>query len=241
VSSQPPLPPGQGSEQKSRSFPEINKRWYYTFKNIVSVGFFGPLGGLRVLNADRVPQSGPLLVAPVHVSYLDPMVMGCTSPRLIRFMAKKELFKNPLLGGLIGSVGAFAVERGASDTSAIRLAIDILRRGEALMMFPEGTRGDSKTFGEIKPGIAMLAKKSGAKVQPVGIHGTNLILPRGGKGLRRQKITVSYGRPLCYDEIEAQGDPATARERFTQAVVDGLDEACREAGLILERWKPEAP
>lgn len=207
--------------------------WYRFARLVLKNLFYRLLGGYRAIHAERFPLEGPVLVAPVHVSLLDPPVVGCDCPRQINFMAKKELFKNPLFGRLLRSVGAFPVARGEGDTAAIRGAIEILQQGRCVLIFPEGTRGDGESFGEIKPGIAMLAKRSGAVVMPVGIHGTQLRLGKGSRRLRLAKITVVFGRPLKYSEIEAEGDPKTARDRFTQAYIAALDEACREAGLVM--------
>jgi 1-acyl-sn-glycerol-3-phosphate acyltransferase len=212
--------------------------WYRFCKWLIREILWRATGGLRILNRDRFPKEGPVLVAPVHVSNFDPFMVGVCTPRPLSFMAKKELFEHWFVRRLIRSFQAFPVERGIGDTAAIRLALEILREGSCLLVFPEGTRGDGVSFNEIKPGIAMLAKKSGAKVLPVGIHGTHKMFPRDGGKFRRTRVTVAFGEPIDYFEVEAAGDPGTARERFTRLVIEGLDRACREAGLELKPFQP---
>lgn len=206
--------------------------WYRFSRWIVKTFFFGALGGLKAQGAENVPKTGPVLIAPVHVSLMDPPVIGCCFPRVLCFMAKKELFKNPIFSRLIRSYGAFPVERGANDSAAIRLAIDILKEGRCLLVFPEGTRGDAVTMGEVKAGIAMLAKRSAAVVIPVGVYGSHIMMPRGGKKLRRSRALVVYGKPLKYSDFEgAEGDPRIA---FTDALIAGMHQASLDAGLPLK-------
>lgn len=209
--------------------------WYRLARWVVKNLVFGALGGLRAVSPENVPMEGPVLIAPVHMSMMDPPLVGCTCPRQLCFMAKRELFKNRLFGRLISSLGAFPVERGANDSAAIRLAIDILKEGRTLLVFPEGTRGDGVTMGEVKAGIAMLAKRSAAVVVPVGIAGSHKMMPRGGKGIRRAKVTVVYGKPLRFSDFESvEGDP---RIVFTEALVAEMHRACAEGGLELAPFR----
>lgn len=206
--------------------------WYRFSRWVAKTFFFGAMGGLKAKGAENVPKTGPVLIAPIHVSLMDPPVIGCISPRLLCFMAKKELFKNPIFSRLIRSYGAFPVERGANDSAAIRLAIDILKEGRCLLVFPEGTRGDGVTMGEVKSGIAMLAKRSEAAVVPVGVYGSHIMMPRGGKKLRRSRALVVFGKPLKYSDFEGvEGDPRVA---FTNALVAGMLQASADAGLPLK-------
>ena len=156
-------------------------------------------------------MEGPVLIAPVHFSYLDPEIVACAMPRAIFFMAKAELFKVPVLGALIRSLDAFPVRRGEGDMEAIRKAIEVLKEGRALLMFPEGTRGNGIEMGPISSGVAMLAKRSGAWILPVGIVGTQIVWPKGSKKLRRSRMTVLFGEPFRYDQI-ATGESEKIRK-----------------------------
>jgi len=143
---------------------------------------------MRVLGRERVPRSGPVILASNHVSYLDPPALGVASPRAVRFMAKTELFAIPLLGPAIVACGAFPVDRTRGDVAAIKRGVAVLRSGEALAIFPEGTRN---LGGDVVPqdGAALLASLSDATVVPAYIDGTRD--PR-----RLNRITVIFGEPF---------------------------------------------
>lgn len=206
--------------------------WYRFWRWTVHHVAYAALGGLRVLNAERVPKEGPVLYLPVHMSYLDPPLIGCASPRAIRYMAKQELFKG--LGGVIlRSVNSFPVKRGANDTEAIRKAIEFLQAGETLLVFPEGTRNDGVTLGPITPGAAMLAKRTGAQVVVVGVSGTEKVWPRGAKKVRRARMTVAFSEPFTFEGATEGFDGHAARERFAQVLESKLIEECRRAGIEL--------
>lgn len=213
--------------------------WYrfvaWFFRYIV----YGSLGGVRVLNADRVPTSGPILIAPIHFSTADPPLMGAACPRPLRFMAKKELFFFPLKY-FIRSVGAFPVSRGEGDTAAVRLTLDQLKLGNGVLIFPEGTRGDGKTLGIIQLGLAMIAKKSGAMIVPVGINGTQRMLPKGQVLPKRSKLIVSFGHPFNYEEVAVSDNERENRNLFVQELTKRLLAAAEETGLHLDPPRTDA-
>jgi 1-acyl-sn-glycerol-3-phosphate acyltransferase len=189
---------------------------------------FPLLGGLRAAGKENVPAEGPVILAPNHVSYLDPPAVAVASPRRVHFMAEAGLFRNRLFGGFIARLAAFPVQRGTADTSAIRKAIEVLKAGGTLMVFPEGTRGDGAALGEIGPGLAMLVNRTGAAVVPVGVVGTHLMWPKGGK-LRRGRVRVRFGQPI---RLEGGAGP-DARERFADELGRRIAALCAEEGLDL--------
>ncbi len=184
--------------------------------------------------AENVPKDGPVILAPVHMSHSDPPIVSCASPRIVCFLAKEYLFKPPVLGPLIRSLNAFPIKQGHGDTSAIRLAIEKLKRGECLIMFPEGTRGDGKTLLPIQAGVALLAKKTGAKVVPVGISGSQKMLPKGKTIPRFAGLRVVFGKSFTYDEIEGTSE-SEVRPNFAKRLEDDLIGLCHQAGLELKR------
>lgn len=206
--------------------------WYWFVVWFTRRVFFGLLGGTTVLGLENIPATGAVLLAPVHVSYLDPMLVGCTSTRALSFMAKEELFKPPL-GWILRSLGSFPVKRGGADKGAISHAIQELEKGNALMMFPEGTRGDGVHLSEIQSGVLLLAKKSGAQVVPVGISGTHGMWPKGRSKIKRGHSTIVYGVPFTFEEIESVHGKA-AKDVFTKRLEDELIRYSLEAGLRLE-------
>lgn len=177
--------------------------WYWFVREAVRLTFFKYHGGVQALNADNVPKSGPVILAASHFSTWDPPAIACTCPRWVRFLAKKELFEKQPFGWLIRSVGAFPVRRGVGDTEAVRMALSMLAKSEALLMFPEGSRGDGLALQPFQKGIVLLAKRSGAQVVPVGIHGTEKPVRKLNP---RKQIQISYGSPKRLEEFATEGE-----------------------------------
>jgi len=166
----------------------------------------------RVEGGQDEPPSGPVIVVSNHLSDLDPLVVGASLRRRVAFMAKQELFINPLLRWWITACGAFPVRRGAADRQALRTALGILSRGGVLVMFPEGTRGHDRTLRPPEPGAAVLALRTGATILPVAVLGTDEALPRDAHRLRRARIEVRIGAPLQVQEAPGQpGGPRPER------------------------------
>jgi 1-acyl-sn-glycerol-3-phosphate acyltransferase len=145
--------------------------------------------GVRVSGLEHVPREGALLVCGNHRSGWDPPLVGALLPRRAWYMAKEELFRYRLLAPVLRWVGAYPVRRQALDRGAIRRSLEVLARGGAIVLFPEGTRhvGRPDRPGPAKPGAALLALRSGAQVVPVGI--------RGGYGFR-SGLEVRFGPPV---------------------------------------------
>ncbi len=156
------------------------------------------LFALRVQGEDNVPQGGPVILAPNHVSYLDPVVVGVSIRRRVHFMAKKELFRNPLMGWLLRGLQAYPVTRERVDPSTLKRTLSLLAAGQVILMFPEGTRGDGQSLGPAKPGIAVIAARSRAPVVPVFHWGAEQLLPRGSRRPRRVPLRVRFGPPLHF-------------------------------------------
>ncbi|HEY8486776.1 MAG TPA: lysophospholipid acyltransferase family protein [Limnochordales bacterium] len=151
---------------------------------------------MRVDGLERLPAQGPVILAINHLSMLDPILIGALVPRVVHFMAKEELFRYPLLAPVLRWVHAFPVRRGQPDREALARALAILRRGEVVGIFPEGTRGVEGRLLPLQAGTAFLALKSGAVVVPVAIVGTHRAMPRGAWWPRRVGVLVRIGEPL---------------------------------------------
>ena len=129
--------------------------------------------GFKVVGAEHLPRKGPIIVVANHTNLIDPIVVGCSlRQRQVCFMAKEELFRIPLFGGLIRRLGAFPVKRGQGDRGAFRAALEVLTAGKVLGMFPEGTRYKDGKIHPLRPGAALLAVESGAMILPVVFTGT---------------------------------------------------------------------
>lgn len=215
-------------------------RWYAFVRWLVKTFFFRAKGGLRTVGDHHVPLEGPLLVAPVHLSYLDPPAVACaTARRQLTFMAKEELFRFGPMGALIRSLGAFPIRRGETDTESLRHAIALLEEGRALLVFPEGTRGDGETLGAVNRGVTMLAKRTGAKVLPVGVIGTHIVMPRGKKKGRRHPMTIAFGEPFTYADVATAPSEKENRERFAEVLTERLSALMAANGLPLKTAEPK--
>lgn len=210
----------------------MRRLWYSIILHVAKL-FFTLLGGYRVLHPERVPRKGALIIAPTHLSHLDPPLVACATRRQLRFMAKEELFRGAF-GTLIRSLGAFRVKRGEGDTESIRLAMSALEAGEVVLIFPEGTRGDGKRLGPLSKGVAMIAKRTGAPVIPIAIVGTHLSMPRGVSKPRRAKFRVCFGEPLRYEDVAVEGPERENRDRFLTELARRMVALSEEAGLALE-------
>jgi 1-acyl-sn-glycerol-3-phosphate acyltransferase len=149
----------------------------------------------EVKGRQNVPKKEGFILASNHLSILDPMVLGAACPRKLNFMAKHELFKNPLFARFIMSVGAFPLKRGEADRSALKEGIRRLKNGAAVVLFPQGSRivEDNAT---VQPGVAFLAFNAGVPIIPAFIKGTESAMPRGARFIRHRKISVSFGEPI---------------------------------------------
>ena len=160
-------------------------------------------------NGHRHVPSGGVILASNHRSFLDPFVLGCCVPRPIYFVAKQELFKNPLAGWILNCLGAFPLRRGASDEESVKTSLMLLERGRVVVIFPEGTR---VTRGSLKPphrGVGRLALESGAPVVPVAVSGSEYA--RRGWRIRPVKVHLRLGAPLTFPRVD-QPSPFLAGE-----------------------------
>jgi 1-acyl-sn-glycerol-3-phosphate acyltransferase len=155
---------------------------------------------LRVYGAERVPANGGLVIASNHFSWIDPPALGAASPRTLYYMAKIEAHRIRGLGELMRTFGAFPVRRGESDRDAVRTMREIVREGNALGMFAEGTRQREGVPGAVQPGAAMVAINEDVPLVPVAIHGS--LVWRVGNF---KPVSVAFGEPLDFDGLPRGG------------------------------------
>lgn len=167
---------------------------------------------VRVIGGENMLREGPVILCANHVSLQDPMILDVYLGRLIRFMAKKELFENRFMSRIMTWLGAFPVSRGESDLSAMRTSLKLLADGEVLGIFPEGHRYADGEMHEFGNGLALIALRSGAPVVPAYIRGNYRLFRR---------VTVTLGAPLALAEQGRRCDSASLRaatERIQNAM-----------------------
>ena len=162
----------------------------------------------RLLGLANVPADGGYVIAGNHVSYLDPVLLWCGVPRPTHFIARQDLFDAPGIGWLLPRVWAIPIKRASADREAIGRATSLLKHGEPVGIFPEGTRqasGAGAELGEAHSGVAFIAGRAGAPVVPVGISGTERALPRGAWFPRFPRVTISFGEPVYPEQFAELG------------------------------------
>ncbi|MBE3579520.1 MAG: 1-acyl-sn-glycerol-3-phosphate acyltransferase [Caldanaerobacter subterraneus] len=165
---------------------------FYYFAKVIVRAIVNVIFRIKVKGLENIPRKGPIIICPNHISLLDPPVVGALLNRRIYFMAKEELFRNPFLKLLLGTgLGAFPVKRGTADLSAIKTALNHLKKGRAVGIFPEGTRSKTGKLQKAEPGVAMLAIKSKAPVVPVGIKGRYGLFSR---------VIINIGKPMTFEK-----------------------------------------
>jgi 1-acyl-sn-glycerol-3-phosphate acyltransferase len=180
----------------------------------------------RVLAGHKLPRQGPFILAANHRSNAEPALLGCTPWRRNYFFAKRELFDKPLFGRYIRSLGAFPVDRGNADLGAMRVALDVLKRGHVLIFFPEGTRSETDAFLPAQPGLGMIALRSGAPVIPAYVSGSQAAV---GHLWPRRPV-----RALIGDAIDPLGVDLPKGRAGYQAFSNLVLDRIKELATVLE-------
>jgi 1-acyl-sn-glycerol-3-phosphate acyltransferase len=191
---------------------------------------------LQVVHRDRVPASGPYVIAPVHRSNLDFLLAASLRRGRMRYIAKDSLWKVGPLGWVIEALGGFPVKRGSADREALRTCMQVIENGEPLVMFPEGTRQSGAEVGPIFDGPAYVAARTGVPLLPVGIGGSEEAMPKGAKWIRPRKVVLVVGEPILPPKGDGTGrvPRRVVRElsaRLREDVQSLYDDARRRAGV----------
>ena len=184
-------------------------------------------GRWEVIGADNIPETGGVLLCGNHISYMDPPALGGGAKRQVHFMAKEPLFRVPVLGYLIRKVGAFPVHQNSADRAALKTAIEYLKAGEVVGMFPEGRRRFDGKLGKPLPGASMIVLRADVPVVPVALIGTDKLLPPHSSTLKFSRVKVVYGKPITFDDLkDLQGREAMDKigERIMTAIGELIEE-----------------
>lgn len=173
-----------------------------------------------IVGAQNIPLEGPVIIAPIHRSNVDFALTLFMSKRKAFFMAKDSLFRVPLLGPLITHLGAFPIHRGSADRESMAHSEAVLQQGHALVLFPEGTRQEGRDVAPLHDGAMFVAARTGAKVVPVGIGGSDRAMPKGAKFPRPAKIRIVVGTPI---------EPPKSEGRVARSALNAKSEELRAA------------
>lgn len=199
---------------------EPSARVYRVVRAIVSV-----LGRLlfrvELIGAHHVPEQRPVIYAATHRSVLDTPFMGSLVRDPARFVAKDAIFRSRIGNWVFRKLGAIPVRRNIGGLSALRSSLAALRAGDSLVIFPEGTRKFGPEIRELQDGCAYLAIKTGTPIVPVGIGGSENVLPRGAKLPRFAKVHVVVGPPI----FPPSGNPREAAVHLTEELRKSLQHA----------------
>lgn len=188
----------------------------------------------RVVGKHNIPKNGPFLLAPIHRSNIDTPLAAAVTSRRMRFMGKDSIWKFKPIGWIISSLGAFPVTRGSADREALKRCIAVLESGEPLVLFPEGTRQSGPVVQPLFDGAAYVAVKAGVPIIPVGIGGSEGVMPKGSKMIYPRKCVLVVGEPIVAVADESGRIPRSAVKDITERLTIDLqrlfDEAQRLAG-----------
>ncbi len=204
--------PSEDAGVDLRSFREralrkgVNPILYRVLRTLL-VPFFRIYLRMDRIGREHLPRTGPLLLASNHRSFLDPFVIGTMARRPVYYMAKRELFEKRWQAWVLNALGAFPVDRGSGDSSAMDTARAILERGDCVVLFPEGTRVRRGPLGEPRRGVGRLSLETGAPVVPIALIGTEEV--RRGWRIRPRKVRIRAGRPLLFPTVR-RSSPALA-------------------------------
>jgi len=177
---------------------------------------------LRIIHRERMIQTGPVILAMNHQSYLDPPLAGVTCDRAIYFLAKRTLIDVPVLGWLLPKLNVIPVNQEGIDRSALKALIRVLNSGNAALVFPEGARTLDGDLQPAQPGLGLVIAKTLAPVVPMRIFGAHESLPRGGGGLHFVPITIVVGEPIFFTAADLGSRGKDLYGRLSQRVMDAI-------------------
>jgi 1-acyl-sn-glycerol-3-phosphate acyltransferase len=175
---------------------------------------------LRVYDIENVPDKGGVLLIANHQSYLDPILVAVKLKRPVSFFAKSELFEHPFFGWLISNLHAFPVRQGAGDIGAVRQAVQKLKEGHVLNVYPEGSRTEDGNLLPIQPGVALIVRKAGVPIVPVVVEGSFEVWPYNQTFPKPGRVKVLYGPPLKIEGLKGDAIVVLIDQTFRRMLVE---------------------
>jgi len=188
----------------------------------------------RVFNRERVPMSGPVILAPNHASYIDPPLVGASLGRQISFLARDNIFHVPILAGILRSWKVVPVDRDGGTGRGLKQILARLEQGGAIILFPEGTRSRHGDLNPARSGIGLAVIKSKAPVLPVRVFGTRAAFGPHHLLPRPRRVIVKYGRPLWFAAQRAEA-AACSKTRVKEIYQEVADEIMAEIARLEPR------
>jgi 1-acyl-sn-glycerol-3-phosphate acyltransferase len=188
----------------------------------------------RLFNPERVPLTGPVILAPNHASFIDPPLVGAGLRRQISYLAREDIFHVPILGAILRSWEVVPVDRDGGTGRGLKQILNRLEQGGAIILFPEGTRSRDGELNPARSGIGLAVIKSSAPVLPVRVFGTHDALGPHQRLPRPRRVTVKYGKPLLFAAHRAEA--ATCSKRRVKEIYQQVaDEIMIEIALLEPR------
>ena len=170
-------------------------RWMFRIQLTLAYRF-------RVHGLENFPESGSTLICSNHQSFLDPVVIGIASPQPLNYLARQTLFKFKLMRKFLTLNDAIPIDRESIGLAGVKESLKRLKRGEMLVMFPEGTRSDDGELLPFKPGFELLARRTKSRLLPIGLDGCYQAFPRNARLPKLGEIRVVIGEPIEFDEYK---------------------------------------
>lgn len=200
---------------------------------------------MRIEGLEHIPREGPIIFATTHESFLDPIVMGAYVPRQLRYMARRSLFvktdaagkekRNRFVMWWMREVfTVIEIDRDSGGREGLRKGLEALEQGDALLLFPEGTRSLDGSVKEFAAGVGLMALRSGSPVIPVLLKGTAGVWPKGRKlpKMGGGPVRLAFGAPVRYEKpFKAEDVAADLRSRVLELRVDGQPGTARDGGV----------
>jgi 1-acyl-sn-glycerol-3-phosphate acyltransferase len=168
---------------------------YRTVRTLVAIITRG-YTRMSIEGRHNIPRTGAFVLAPVHRSYVDTPIAACVTPRRMRYLGKDSMWKLPWFGWVISALGAIPVTRGTADREALSRSVAVLQGGDPLVLFPEGERKSGPVVQPLFDGAVYVALKAGVPIVPVGIGGSERVMPKGARFVFPRKVRVVIGEPL---------------------------------------------